>query len=125
MSDLETVRRSVLTTRKVDGDVAALDRIEAEVERLREERQHVLDEAARRGDTITHLRAEGERLRAENDAIDRNWTLQENELQELRGEVEQLRAALDRIAAQPSIEEPQMLPTAKDIARAALAGAKV
>jgi hypothetical protein len=130
VSDFEIVRRSILTTRTVDGDVEALDRIEAEVERLRRQLDNLLDE---RGETP--YVAEVERLQRSADAWQEEARRYLIEKDEARAEVERLiadnrraeetnerlRAALGEIAnALPQNVRPKF----KAIARNALAEEK-
>jgi hypothetical protein len=108
MTDFEIVRRSILTTLKVDGDVEALDRIEAEVERLRatpnrenpELRQRMvglakaIDEEMQPGAREFALAAVSDFI-DERDALYRKQDELEAEVERLRAENRRLRTELD------------------------------
>jgi hypothetical protein len=106
MNDFEMVRRSIRTTRKVDGDEEALGRIEAEVEKLRAERD---TERQHHADVLRAVRAaseaEVERLQAILDCTTDAGCPH-------MPEVERLRAALERIAAWP--EDTDAVPDSED-----------
>ena len=98
MNDFETVRSHL-----VGSTIAreALDRIEAEVGRLKMENSQLVEKLGYALDRLNTtevppLRAEVERLQAEKNAVERNWLQQETELQELRGIAEDQHAALER-----------------------------
>ena len=86
MNDFERVRLEIPFPPKTKHheDFAALDRIEAEVERLREERNGFFNLTRELETEVERLRANQERLR---EAIDAE-----------HAEVERLRAALEKIA---------------------------
>jgi len=118
MDDFETVRWGGLDSTKR----AALNRIEAEAERLRDENQKLRDPykvLAEREAEVERLKrvlqdadaeleaerearpkmeAEVERLRAENDALGKMVELNVTALNKALDEAERLRAALERIA---------------------------
>jgi len=98
--DIETLRAHL--PEPDEGCNAALDRLEAMLE---SSRYLDADAALERAE---EAEAEVERLREEKNAIDRNWHLQETELQELRqiaedagAEVGKLREELERACEDP------------------------
>jgi hypothetical protein len=98
MNDFETVRRSILTTLKVDGDVEALDRIEAEVERLRENAEGRWEGHIRLQEKFAAAEVEVERLRAElalrpdGPSVSSVVHGKQMQLEAVQAEVERLRA---------------------------------
>jgi chromosome segregation ATPase len=121
--DFETVRDGIYMGGSfprglLDEPIAALDRIEAEVKRLRASRDAYDDEAGRHAEKRAELEAEverlrrlydaalgdcdkfygeNERLRAEQDNVGFiPWRLAQDSLDEYQAEVERLRAALER-----------------------------
>jgi len=83
MNDFETVRkyprrRSQAAMGLYEGQFTKLQEMDAEFDAA-----------------LDRIEAEVERLRAEKNAVERNWLQQETELQELRGIAEDLRVALD------------------------------
>jgi len=104
---------------------AALDRIEAEVERLRAENKALLDVNQTYANREEAFGAEVERLRTEAGANRLLFEAAQKELELQVAEVERLRAALERIAEQTrwttDVARSQVLSTKQAIARAALA----
>lgn len=133
VSDFETVRELIL--RQLDGYQAkeALDRIEAEVERLTalsgnllQERNAAWRQVERLKRDVEHYSSKNARLATRNERLrailDRNPIAQREAILK---ENERLRAALERIAEQTrwttDVARSQVLSTKQAIARAALA----
>jgi len=127
MNDFETVRDELEDYRgnaMADAAWAALDRIEAEVERLQrladQRAAHIRSESSRlvQIDAARNkAEAEVERLREEAVTTTEKWNTAARERGELRAKVERLRAALEQIEEDPMLG---VIPL-KNIARATLA----
>jgi chromosome segregation ATPase len=118
---------------KADEDRLAVG---AEVERLQVELEcgeghtipefHALEREVERLTAENHARFhEIERLRARVEQVQAKWEKLFDSHEYLAAKAERLRAALERIAIQPTIVNPQLIPTPKDIARDVLGEEKV